>query len=331
MRAARIHRYGAADELRIEEVPEPTPGPHDVLVEVHAASVNPIDAKIRAGFQRALVHKTFPTILGLDVAGVVAAVGAEVSRFAVGDAVFSSPTHRREGTYAEYVAIDEQQVARAPEGLSHLEAATLPLVGLTAWQCLVEAARLRRGERLFVQAGSGGVGMFAIQLGRHLGAHVATTTSARNADLVRELGAERVIDYAAERYDDVLGDYDVALESLGGEHKARARSILRRGGRLTYINTGLPPLVRRYGPHLGVAAAGLAMATFAFSSRLRGVKAKAVVRSPDGEQLAEIAQLVELGAIRPLVADVFPLADVAAAHKSLESGRTRGKIAIAVR
>ena len=194
MKAARIHRYGSANELRIDDVAEPTVGPHDVLIEVHAASVNPIDTKIRAGYQRAVVRKRLPTTLGLDVAGVVTGVGNEVSRFEVGDAVYSSPTHRREGTYAEYVAVDERQVARAPAGLSHLEAATLPLVGLTAWHCLVQAACLTRGERLFVQAGSGGVGVFAIQLGKHLGAEVATTTSKRNADLVRELGADRVVD-----------------------------------------------------------------------------------------------------------------------------------------
>jgi len=331
MRAARLHAYGPPDVFRVEEVPEPEVRARDVLIRAHAASVNPIDAKTRAGGQRAVVRLRLPWTIGLDVAGEVIRVGSEVTRFRVGDAVMSSPTHRRPGTYAELVAIDEAQVAKKPERWSFVEAATLPLVGLTAWACLVEMAKLRAGQRVLIHAGAGGVGTVAIQLARHLGAEVATTASARNADLVKGLGASRVVDYAREDFAEVLSDLDVVLESLGGDSIQRSLRTLRRGGALASINSGLPDATERLGPTLGLLSVGTRIAwTMARARIARGVRFRTVVRKPDGAALGELAKLADQGAIVPTVAEVFPLERIADAHRSLETGRTRGKIAIEI-
>lgn len=331
MRAATIRAYGGPDAFVVEDLPEPAVGPRDVLVAVHAAGINPVDAKMRRGIQRAVAPRSMPAVLGLDLSGVVVATGAEVTRFSVGDAVFGSPTHRRQGSYAELVSVDERQLALKPTRLSHLEAASLPLVAQTAWQCLVTAAELAAGERVFIQAGSGGVGTFAIQLAKHLGAEVATTTSGRNVELVERLGADHVIDYRRERYDDRLAGMDVALECLGGEHLARSRSTLRRGGRLVYIATGLPDHVARHGARLGAAVTATKIGCFSVASRLKGRRAHVVVRRPDGDQLTAIAGLVDDGVIDPVVERTYPLEDVAEAHRALETGRTRGKIVLQVR
>ncbi|MEQ9319284.1 MAG: NADP-dependent oxidoreductase [Polyangiaceae bacterium] len=331
MKAATIRAYGGPEVFAIEEVPDPEVGPRDVLVEVRAAGINPVDAKMRRGVQRAIAPKRMPAVLGLDVSGVVVAVGAKVSRFGVGDEVFGSPTHRRQGTYAELVSVNERELALKPARLSHLQAASIPLVAQTAWQSLVTRARLGAGESVFIQAGSGGVGTFAIQLAKHLGAEVTTTTSARNLSLVKRLGADRTIDYRRERYDELLCEMDVALECLGGSHLPRARRILRRGGRLVYIATGLPDHVARYGAWAGAAVTALGIVGFGMSSRLRHRRASVVVRRPDGEQLKTIAALIDGGVIEPVVERAYPLEDVAAAHRALETGRTRGKIVLEVR
>ncbi len=328
MKAATIHRYGDPDVFQIDEIDPPAVGPHDVLIDVRAAGINPVDSKIRRGGQRAVARYKLPAVLGLDVSGVVAAVGARVTKFVVGDEVFGSPSHRRQGTYAEQVAIDETHLAPKPARISHVEAASLPLVGLTAWQCLVGVAELSAGDKVLIQAGAGGVGSFAIQLARHLGAEVATTCSERNADFVRRLGATVVIDHARERFDEVLADYDVVLESMGGVDLQRAPRVLRRGGKLVYITTGLADYGERYGPMLGAAIVVGRIAWRWLSSRVRGKPASVVVREPNGEQLARIGDLVDRGAITPIVEQTFPLERIADAHRALDTGRTRGKIVI---
>jgi NADPH:quinone reductase-like Zn-dependent oxidoreductase len=328
MKAATIHAYGDPNVFRIEDIPAPTIGPRDVLVAVRAAGVNPVDCKMRRGVQRALVRHRMPVVLGLDVSGVVARVGAAVTRFKCGDEVFGSPTHARDGTYAELVAIDEAELAHKPRRVGHVEAASLPLVGQTAWQSLITKARLSAGERVFVQAGAGGVGTFAIQLAKHVGAEVATTCSDASADLVRRLGADVVVDHRRERFEDVLRDYDVALESIGGGDLLRARRVLRRGGRLVYITSGLVSRVARCGATLGTAAVIFDMVRFGLSSRLAGKRSSFVVRKPDGAQLAQIAALVDRGVIRAIVDRTYPLARVADAHRAIETGRTRGKIVL---
>ncbi len=332
MRAARIHAYGAADELRVEDVPAPRLGPDDVRVEVHAASVNPVDVKIRSGGQRAVVWLSLPATLGLDLSGVVTEVGARVRGFAVGDEVFGSPSHRRMGTYAEEISVRANELARKPRNLTHLEAASLPLVGLTAWDALVEACELRAGERVLIQAGSGGVGTFAIQLAKHLGATVLTSCSPRNFELVRGLGADEVLDYRTQDFEEVAAGVDVILESVGGEAVDKALRTVRPGGRVAAITAGLPSLTARYGPALGLGMMVARTLKQALGARVRrGVRLSFVTRRPDGQVLGRIAELVEQGRIRPVVDRVFDLGAIADAHRYVETGHARGKVVVRVR
>lgn len=329
MRAARIHRYGPPEVFQIEDVPDPEPGPRDVLVEVHASSVNPVDYKIRSGGQRAIIHYRLPWTLGLDFSGVVAAVGRKVKRLQVGDEVYGSPTHRRQGCYAERVLVDERAVAIKPRNLSHREAASIPLVGLTAWDALVVKGRLRRGQRALIHAGSGGVGTFAIQLAKDLGAHVATTCSARNEELVRSLGADEVIDYRERRFDEELRDYDFVLDALGGETRERSFRVLRRGGRLATMIGGVPAATKKHGVALGLVVAGARLTSVTLRGRLiHGVQVHHVLRESDARLLAPITQRIEAGVIRAVVDRVYPLEEIADAHRYSESGRARGKIVI---
>ena len=234
MRAVRMHSYGGPEVLQLELVPAPTPGPHDVRVAVHAAAVNPVDFKIRSGGQRSVVWLSMPWTLGMDVSGVVLEVGAQVTAFKVGDEIVASPSHRRMGCYAEEVVIRADEVALKPSSLTHVEAASLPLVALTAWDSL-RAMRVQRGQRVLIQAGAGGVGTVAIQLAKHLGAEVLTTCSAANLELVRELGAKVAIDYRAQDWREVARGCDSVLDALGGEALAFAIATVKRGGRVACI------------------------------------------------------------------------------------------------
>ncbi len=332
MRAARIHRYGAPDVLRVDEVSFPRCGPDEVRVDVHASSVNPIDYKIRSGGQRAVVWASLPATLGLDVSGVVSEVGSKVTRFAVGDEVFASPSHRRMGTYAEQIAVRAREVAHKPSNISHQEAASLPLVGLTAWDAIVGMCELRPGQRILVQAGSGGVGTFAIQLAKHLGAEVLTTCSPRNHELVRELGADVAIDYRSEDFEQIAAGVDAILESVGGEHIERAVRTVRRGGRVAAITAGLPKFTEKYGPVLGLGVmVGKTVKRVLAASLYRGVKLRMVTRTPSGSNLQKIADIVQQGGIRPVIDRVFSLDDISAAHEYMETGRARGKVVVGIR
>lgn len=330
MRAARIHEYGEPEVFRIEEVDEPTCGPKEALVDVRASSVNPIDYKIRGGGQRSVVWLSMPSKLGLDLSGVVTSVGEQVTGFAVGDEVYASPSHRRIGTYAERIAVRESELAHKPKNLTHEEAASIPLVGLTAWDCLVGAADLQPGERVLVQAGSGGVGTFAIQLAKALGAaEVLTTCSPRNHELVRSLGADVCIDYRTEDWEEVAKDVDVILESVGGDDVRRAIRTVRRGGRVACITAGLPTYTAQYGPALGLTAMVSKTATRMMCAALgRNVKLRFVTRKASGANLQAITDLIEAGSIRPVIDRVFPLDAIADAHRYLETGRARGKVVI---
>ncbi len=328
MRAARYHRYGPADVLQIDDVAVPEPRPRDVLVEVHAAAINPVDTKIRAGYQRTVVRKRLPTIPGMDVSGVVTARGAEVTRFAVGDAVYGSPTHKREGTCAEFVVVDERELALKPSNLDHVEAASIPLVGLTAWNSLITGTHLKAGERLLVHAGSGGVGTFTIQLAKHLGAWVATTCSGRNAELVTRLGADRVVDYTKEAFEEVLEPLDVVVDALGGEITDRSLAAVRRGGRVSTLNSGLPEYAKRFGPTLGVLAVAVTLLRRKLGARLRGKQLHMALREARGDQLEEITKLIEAGGSEAVIDRRFPLEDIVEAHRAQESGRARGKLII---
>lgn len=330
MRAVRMHGYGDPSVLSVDEV-EPTPlGPHDLRIRVRASSVNPVDAKIRSGAQRAIVWLSLPWTLGMDVSGEVVEVGAKVTGFAVGDEVFSSPSHRRMGCYADEVVVRADEVAHKPPSLTHEEAASLPLVGLTALDAL-DALDLRAGQRILVQAGSGGVGTIAIQLAKHRGAEVLTTCSPRNHPLVTELGADRPIDYRTERFEEVAAGCDAVLESMGPEHLRRAIDTVRPGGRIASITPGLPDYTKRWGALLGVLAFAAAFAGTWLRARLgRGVRVSLVTRRPSGARLADLAALVEDGAVRPVIDRVFPLEETAEAHRYLETGRARGKVVLSV-
>jgi len=234
MKAFILDRYGRNERLRAGDTPEPEVGDEDVLVRVHAAGVNALDAKIRNGEFKLILPYRLPLILGNDVAGVVERVGARVRGFAPGDEVYARPDSDRIGTFAELVAIKQGSLAHKPKNISMEEAASIPLVGLTAWQALVEKANLQPGQKVLIHAGSGGVGTFAIQLAKHLGAVVATTTSTENVALVKQLGADVVIDYKKESFEDVLSACDVVLNSLGEDALFKSLRVLERGGKLVH-------------------------------------------------------------------------------------------------
>jgi alcohol dehydrogenase len=302
------------------------------LLEVHAASVNPVDYKIRQGGQRGGIHLTMPAILGLDASGVITAIGSKVTRFKVGDEVYVSPTHRRPGTYAEYTVIDESEAALKPTNLTHAEAASIPLVGLTAWEALVIKGHMKQGDSILIQAGSGGVGSFAIQLAKHVGAYVYTTCSTRNVELVTGLGADRVIDYTKESYLDVIDKVDHVLEALGEPEQTNALQIIKRGGHMAALNGGMPRNTKKYGPILGLLKTGIDIVRFKLKARLGyGVRMSQILRQTRGDLLEQITPLLESGTIRPVLDKTFSLDEIAEAHRYIETGRARGKIAIAVK
>jgi len=305
MKAVRIHEYGDADTLRYEDAPEPTLGADDVLVRVHAAAVNPVDWKIRKGALVGMMTHTFPLILGWDVE----AVGAQVSDVKVGDEVFSRPDIARDGTYAEFLAVRASEVAPRPMSISHAEAAAIPLAGLTAIQSLIGAAELTAGQRVLIHAAAGGVGTFAVQVAKAQGAHVIGTASAANADYLRGLGVDELIDYRSERFEDRVKDVDVVFDTMGGEVQQRSWQTLRAGGILVSI-VGTP--------EQSVAEE-------------HGVRGAFVFVQPDREGLGRLAAMADAGELSINIHQRFGLPDVAEAHRVSESGRTRGKLVIDVR
>lgn len=333
MKAHILDAYGKGKALRLGEMPDPVAGHDDVLIEIHAIGLNLLDAKIRKGeFKLLLPYKT-PLVLGEDLAGIVKSVGANVTRFSVGDAVYANTRQGRIGTFAESIAVHQDDVALKPTNLSMEEAASIPLVGLTAWQVLVEEAKLRRGQKLLIHAGSGGVGTFAIQLAHHMGAHVATTAGTRNVDLVRSLGADTVIDYKTQDFSNALSGYDVVLNSLDAATLEKSLKVLKSGGKLISISgppdpafaqkMGLGFLLRQV---MRLLSAGIRR-----KSRSRGVSYSFLFMGASGEQLAKITQLIENGTIRPVVDKVFPFDKLNDALAYVEAGHANGKVVVSVR
>jgi NADPH:quinone reductase-like Zn-dependent oxidoreductase len=310
MKAAVITQYGQVGDVVAvtEAAPTPAVGPQDVLIEARAAGVNPVDHLIVKGFLRA-GELTGPLVVGSEVAGVVAATGAEVTGFAVGDEVFARVDPRVGGAFAEYVAVDQSLVAAKPGSLSFEEAASLPLVGLTAWQALTEQAQVGPGTRVLIHGGAGGVGSVAVQLAKHLGAEVVATASADSVDLVRALGADRVVDYRSERFDEVLSDVDVVFDTVGGQAQDRSFRVLKPGGTLVSI--------------VPIADAEAKKAEWK-------VDARSFMMRPHGEQLARLAALVATGELRPLLETTFPLDRAAEALQKVERGGARGKTVITI-
>ena len=308
MKAVRIYAYGGQDQLTVEDAPVPQPGDNDVLVRVVATSVNPVDWKIREGYLKEMLPYRFPIILGWDVSGVVESVGKAVTQFKPGDAVYSRPDILRDGTYAEYISIDANEVAFKPATISHSSAASLPLAGITAWDVLIKAAGIKNGDRVLIHAASGGVGSLAVQLAKARGAYVIATTSAKNSALVKSLGADEIIDYRTQSFEKMVTDVDIVFDSLGGEIQQKSWQVLKPNGILVSIVN--PPSAEQ-------AAAHNARSAFVFIQ-------------PDAAVLKELTTLVDAGKIRPIIGAEFALADIAKAQALSESGRAVGKIVVHV-
>jgi len=333
MKAFILDRYGKNAALRLGEAPEPKLQDDDILVEVHAAALNPLDSKVRDGAFKPILPYRPPLILGHDVAGKVVRVGAKVRAFKPGDEIYARPRDGQIGTFAEFVAVNEADAALKPKNLSMEEAASIPLVGLTVWQVFVERAKLQKGQKVFIQAGSGGVGAFAIQLAKHLGASVATTTSTANIELVRSLGADVVIDYRNNDFEKVLSGYDVVLNSLDGQTLEKSLDVLKPGGELISISG--PP-----DPQFAKAAGLNGVLQLVMGLLSRGVRKKAKARRAsysflfmraDGQQLGKITTLIEAGIIKPVVDRVFPFQALNEAMAYVDSGRAKGKVVIKVK
>ncbi|MCD7036833.1 NADP-dependent oxidoreductase [Pseudomonas sp. MAFF 311095] len=332
MKAFSIDRYGKKNG-RISEMPAPEVGAHDVLVQVHATSVNLLDAKIRTGEFKLILPYSFPLILGNDLAGVVVRVGASVRRFKPGDEVYARPPQARIGTFAELIAVDENALALKPENLSMEEAAALPLVALTAWQVLVDSARLKQGQKVFIQAGSGGVGSVAIQLAKHLGAFVATTTSTANVEWVKALGADVVIDYKTQKFEQVLQDYDVVINSLGADELEKSLSILKPGGQLISISGPPTPAFAQAQKLPWVVGLVMRLLSSGIRRKARNKKVSYafVFMRASGAQLDKITALVESGSIKPVIDRTFTFDSTADALSYVEQGRSKGKVVIKVK
>ena len=333
MKAFILDRYGRKVALRAGELPDPNVREDEVLLEVHAAGVNLLDSKIRSGEFKLILPYRAPFVLGHDVAGVVARVGARVKHFKPGDEVYARPADHRIGTFAELIAVQEKDVALKPRKLTMEEAASLPLVALTAWQALVGRGQLKRGQKVFIQAGSGGVGTVAIQLAKHLGATVATTTGASNVALVRSLGADVVVDYKKEDFEGRLSGYDLVLHSQDGKALVKSLRVLRPGGRLVSISGPPDP---DFADDIGAPwFVKLVTRLLSFGARRRaeslGIEFSFLFMKASGDQLQEIAALIDSGAVRPVVDKVFPFHSTNEALAYVETGRARGKVVIKVK
>lgn len=334
MKAFTINHYGKREKLQLTEITKPVVGENDVLVQIYSAGVNLLDSLIRNGdFKLFLPYKT-PFILGHDLAGVVIKVGSKVTKSKVGDEVYSRPRDYRIGTFAEYISVDESDVALKPKNITMDEAGSIPLVGLTAWQALVEIANLKKGQKVFIQAGSGGVGTFAIQLAKYLGAYVATTTSAMNSDLVKKLGADIVIDYKKEDFETLLKDYDVVLHS-NRDPKILEKSlrILKSGGQLVSL-VGPPTL--EFARQISLPwYLKLVTKLLSFDIKKKAKKLNVtftfLFMRAEGSQLEQITRLIEAGIIKPVIDKVFPFEQTNEALSYIEKGRSKGKVVIKVK
>lgn len=330
MKALVLRRYGKSDQTAFADIPKPKLKPDEILVQIHAAGLNPIDCAIPKGMFKPILRFQLPATLGSDLAGVVVEVGTRVTRFKPGDAVFASIFDLGTGALAEFAVVPENAAALKPANLDFVQAASIPMVGLTSWQALKERAKLQRGQKVFIPAGSGGIGTFAIQLAKHLGAKVATTTSTGNVELVRSLGADEVIDYKQREFEEVLRDYDAVLGTVRGDAIEKSLRILKSGS--TVVSLVGPPdaaFARARGMNLFMKFVfGLLSRKIIRRSRRRGVEYSFLFVHPDGRQLAEIGKLLEAGRIRPVIDKVFPFDQAKEALAYLEKGRATGKVIV---
>lgn len=334
MKAFIVKRYGKKEKLHLTDWAEPTVNENDVLVQIYSAGVNLLDSLIRNGeFKLFLPYKP-PFVNGHDVAGVVTKVGSKVSKFKVGDEVYSRVSDYRIGTFAEFISIDENDVALKPKNLSMEEAGSIPLVGLTAWQALVEIGKIKKGQKVFIQAGSGGVGTFAIQLAKHLGAFVATTTSAKNIDLVKSLGADLIIDYKTEDFETKLKEYDLVLHSnRDAKILEKSLRVLKSGGQLISL---VGPPTPEFANALGLSwplkmVIKLLSSSARNKAKKRNVAFKFLFMRAEGKQLSQITELIEAGVIKPVIDKVFAFDQANEALSYVETGRSKGKVVIKVK
>lgn len=332
MKAFVVEKYKKKGALLLVNVPEPKLQDNDVLIRIHATGVNLLDSKVRDGEFKLLLPYRPPFVLGHDAAGIVVKTGPKVKQFKVGDAVYSRPRDHRVGTFAEFIAVNETDIALKPKNLNMTEAASIPLVALTAWQALVEVGKVKPGQKVFIQAGSGGVGTIAIQLAKHLGATVATTTSAKNAELVRSLGADVVVDYNAQDFEKVLSGYDLVLNSQDPKTLEKSLRLLKAGGQLISISGPPDPVfAEAFGlnPFLKLVMRLLSRGVRKKAKAL-GVRYSFLFMRAQGQQLSEITSLIESGVIRPVVDKVFPFEKTRDALAFVETGRAKGKVVITV-
>jgi len=307
MQAIRIHNYGGPEVLTLEEAPTPTPKAGEVLVKVHAASVNPVDWKIREGHMKAMIPVQFPATLGCDFAGVIEAVGPDVTEWQVGQSVFGAPAMSN-GTYAQYVVAASQTIAEKPRNMDFAQAASLPVAALTAWQGLFDHGHLQAGQSVLIHGGAGGVGMFAVQFAKWKGATVYATAGKYDKDWVRELGADTVIDYKNERFEDSVKEVDLVLDLIGGETQARSFAVIKPGGAL--ISAAQPP-----DPDAG---------------KDRNIRAEMMRMTPTTAQLKEVADLIDSGKIKTFIGATFPLSETKQAQELSQNGHVRGKIVLEI-
>ncbi|WP_211748188.1 NADP-dependent oxidoreductase [Paenibacillus sp. Marseille-Q4541] len=332
MKAMVIDRYGSVP-MRLADMPIPEINEYEVLAEIHAASVNPIDFKIRDGKVKMLVKYKMPLILGNDFSGVVAKVGAKVTRFKVGDEIYARPRKSNIGTFAEYISIHENDIALKPKNLSFEEAASIPLVGLTSYQALHEIMQLQKGQKILIQAGAGGVGTFAIQLAKLMGATVATTTSETSTNLVKSLGADEIINYKIEKFEDRLKNYDAVFDTLGDKILEKSFEVIKPGGKIVSIS-GLPNahFAKEYGSgFFKTMLFSIASNKLTALEKKHNVQYTFLFMKPSGDQLRIITNFIESGKIKPVIDRVFSFKDAQKAIEYSESGRAKGKIIIKVR
>lgn len=308
MKAIRIHEFGGPEVLKLEDAPMPEIGSDDVLIKVHAAGVNPVDWKIREGLRKEKFPTTFPLTPGWDVSGVIEAVGENIKIFKKGDEVYSLPSPSKNGAYAEYIAVPANLVSKKPKTIDHENSAAIPLAASTAWQGLFDFGHLEQGQRVLIHAGAGGVGTFAIQFAKWKGAHVITTTSEKNTEFLKLLGADEVIDYNKTKFEDAVQDIDLVLDTLGGDVQKKSLQVLKEGGRL--ITTLRPDSQEE------AKAKNIHLETFTAKAH------------PD--QLQQIAQLIDLGKIQPVIEKIMNLEDAAEAQELSRQGHSRGKIVLRV-
>jgi NADPH:quinone reductase-like Zn-dependent oxidoreductase len=308
MQAVRIHEYGGQGVLKLEQAPVPVIGDEDVLIRVHATSVNPVEWKIRAGYLQGWLNYTLPWILGVDISGTVAETGANVTQFAIGDEVIANADLMHSGSYAEFTAVNQARVVRKPASLNHIEAATVPHAALTAWSALVSTAQVAPGQTVLIHGAAGGVGVYAVQLAKCRGARVIATASPKNHEFLRGLGADEVIDYNTVRFEDVLQPVDIVFDTIGGETLQRSYALVKPGGQIVSVVGA---------PDQDVAAS-------------LGIHASQVSAKMDQAILGEISRLIDTNQIQVVVSSVFPLSEIQQAHALSEGMHVRGKIGIKI-